>query len=177
MTQYGIKYFLVYAGRSTKCYVNPLNDLFRLPTITTQRWLAADTGAHLSFCPGPSLSVAPPTVRGVGQGAQWHSLPVDEASVDPLMATMLVVVIMFGLFPASHLLLGFYPTYNPGHETQREASHACPSEFQRCLAQTGFLCAVLTAVYWLPVGHFIMSIYYREYCDRWNHNHTIYTNS
>lgn len=44
------------------------------------------------------------------------------------MATMQVVVIMFGLFPASH-------PRNPVHETQREVSHACPSEFQHCLAK------------------------------------------
>lgn len=37
MTQYGIKHFRTYPGRSAKCYVNPLNDLFRLPTITIQR--------------------------------------------------------------------------------------------------------------------------------------------
>ena len=37
MTQYGIKHFRMYPGRSAKCYVNPLNDLFRLPTITIQR--------------------------------------------------------------------------------------------------------------------------------------------
>lgn len=36
-TQYGIKHFRMYSGRSAKCYVNPLNDLFRPPTITTQR--------------------------------------------------------------------------------------------------------------------------------------------
>lgn len=37
MTQYGIKHFRMYPGRSAKCYVNPLNDLFRLPTITIQK--------------------------------------------------------------------------------------------------------------------------------------------
>lgn len=37
MTQYGIKHFRMYPGRSAKCYVNPLNDLFRLSTITIQR--------------------------------------------------------------------------------------------------------------------------------------------
>lgn len=37
MTQYGIKHLRMYPGRSAKCYVNPLNNLFRLPTITIQR--------------------------------------------------------------------------------------------------------------------------------------------
>lgn len=37
LTQYGIKHFRVDPGRSAKCYVNPLNDLFKLLTITIQR--------------------------------------------------------------------------------------------------------------------------------------------
>lgn len=66
-TQYGINHFRMNPGRSAKCYVNPLNDLFKLPTITIQRWLAADTGAHLSFCPIVSLCGAPYCERrGVG---------------------------------------------------------------------------------------------------------------
>lgn len=66
LTQYWIEHLRTCPGRSAKFYVNPLNDLFRPPTIAIQRWLAGDTGAHLSFCPGLSLSVAPPTVIGVG---------------------------------------------------------------------------------------------------------------
>lgn len=135
MTQYGIKHFRMYPGRSAKCYVNPLNDLFRLPTITIQRWLAADTGAHLSFCPSVSLCGAPYCERrGVGcpvalvaNGWSQHG---SSHGNDAGRCNNVWFVSCFT--PT----LGFCPTHNPVHETQREASHACPSEFQHRLAQT-----------------------------------------
>lgn len=135
MTQYGIKHIRMYPGRSAKCYVNPLNDLFRLPTITIQRWLAADTGAHLSFCPSVPLRGAPYCERrGVGcpvalvaNGWSQHG---SSHGNDAGRCNNVRFVSCFT--PP----LGFCPTYNPVHETQREASHACPSEFQHCSAQT-----------------------------------------
>lgn len=117
------------SGRSAKCYVNPLNDLFRLPTNTIQRWLAADTGAHLSFCPGVSLCGAPYCERrGVGCPvvlvANGRSQRGSSHGSDASRCNNVRFVSSFT--PP----LGFRPTYNPVHESQREASHACPSEFQ-----------------------------------------------
>lgn len=135
LTQYGIKHFRMYPGRSAKCYVNPLNDLFRLPTITIQRWLAADTGAHLSFCPIVSLFGAPYCERrgvwcpmafvanGWSQRGSSHGNDAGRCNN-----------VWFVSCFTPHL--GFCPTYNPVHETQRVVSHACPSEFQPCFAQT-----------------------------------------
>ena len=136
MTLYGIKHFRMYPRQSAKCYVNPLNNLFRLPTLTTQRWLAADTGAHLSFCPSVSLCGAPYCERrGVGCPvalvANGRSQRGSSHGNDAGRCNNVQFVSCFT--PP----LGFCPTYNPVHETQREASHACPSEFQHSLAQTG----------------------------------------
>lgn len=124
-----MEHFLMNSGRSAKCYVNPLNDLFRLPTNTIQRWLAADTGAHLSFCPGVSLCGAPYCERrGVGCPvvlvANGRSQRGSSHGSDASRCNNVRFVSSFT--PP----LGFRPTYNPVHESQREASHACPSEFQ-----------------------------------------------
>lgn len=52
----------------TKCYVNPLNDLFRPLTIATQRWLAADTMVHSYPLPHTTSLYSAPYCerRGVG---------------------------------------------------------------------------------------------------------------
>lgn len=132
---YGIKHFHMDPRWSAKCYVNPLNDLFRLPTITLQRWLAADTGAHLSFCPIVFLCGAPYCERrGVGcpmalVANGWSQCGSSHGS-NAVRRNNVRFVSCF----TPHL--GFCPTYNPVHETQRVVSHACPSEFQPCLAQT-----------------------------------------
>lgn len=62
--------------------------------------------------------------------------------------------------------LGFCPNYNPVHETQREASHACPSEFHHRSARTSSF-VQLTHSLLVAQGPFHL-LYYHKYSDCYN---------
>lgn len=81
---------------------------------------------------------------------------MDKASADPLMATMLAVVIMFGLFPPSHLLWVFArPIIQYMRARGRHPMPVHPSSSPNRL-----LCTIHTAAFWFPSGRFIMRAYY-----------------